>query len=344
MVKKFKEFRIGSLFEKLNLRCLKADFDKNLYISKERNSEFSLPLVNAKNGDNGIMYYGRKQDWESAAMTIDIVNDGAVSAGNVYPQIEETGVLYNAYLIRPRKKDITEGILLYLATVIGKTIKHQFSYDNKAVWDRVKEINIKLPIVKRITPNYAELQTVLGGGLITMSNIDTSKWKEFRLKELFEVYHGKRLKKEDRIEGSIPLVTAGAENQGIAGYISNAEKVYKDAITIDMFGNSFYHDGICTGDDNIYFYVNDNITKEVKLFIVSVINKQINNVFSYSNQFRQADADNLRIKLPVTEVEEIDWDFMDKSMRALEKVVIADVVKYKDRVIQATKEIVGKKG
>ena len=32
-----------------------------------------------------------------------------------------------------------------------------------------------------------------------------------------------------------------------------------------------------------------------------------------------------------------DWDFMDKYIRAIEKVVIADVVKYKDEVIANTK-------
>ena len=37
-----------------------------------------------------------------------------------------------------------------------------------------------------------------------------------------------------------------------------------------------------------------------------------------------------------------DWDFMEKYIRAIEKVVIADVVKYKDEVIAKTKEIISK--
>lgn len=32
-----------------------------------------------------------------------------------------------------------------------------------------------------------------------------------------------------------------------------------------------------------------------------------------------------------------DWDFMDKYIHAIEKAVIADVVKYKDEVIANTK-------
>ena len=88
------------MFEKLNLSFNKSKFDKEKDVSRVQNSEFSLPLVNAKDGDNGIMYYGRPEDFDSETMTIDIVNDGAVSTGNVYSQPQKTGVLYNAYLIK----------------------------------------------------------------------------------------------------------------------------------------------------------------------------------------------------------------------------------------------------
>ncbi|WP_196758227.1 hypothetical protein [Moraxella catarrhalis] len=96
----------------MNLKFLKSTFDKEKDISKEKTKEFNLPLVNAKNGDNGVMYYGRSSDFESVEMTIDIVNDGAVSTGNVYPQPQRTGVLYNAYLIKSKFK-VNERLLLF---------------------------------------------------------------------------------------------------------------------------------------------------------------------------------------------------------------------------------------
>lgn len=83
------------------MKYRKPNFNKGIDISKEKTKEFNLPLVNAKDGDNGIMYYGRESDFDSVEMAIDIVNDGAVSTGNVYPQPQKTGVLYNAYLIAP---------------------------------------------------------------------------------------------------------------------------------------------------------------------------------------------------------------------------------------------------
>ncbi len=142
---KWGEFRLGDLFEKLDLKFKKKIFNKQKDISKVQTSEFDLPLVNAKNGDNGIMYYGRSSDFESAEMTIDIVNDGAVSTANVYSQPLKTGVLYNAYLIKP-KFTPTRETLLFFTPCIYKAIKLKFSYENKASWNKVKNELISLPL------------------------------------------------------------------------------------------------------------------------------------------------------------------------------------------------------
>lgn len=152
------EFLIENLFHKVDLKRIKKTFEKDKDLSREQTSEFSLPLINAKNGDNGIMYYGRPQDWESDTYCIDIVNDGAISTGNVYPQPQRTGVLYNAYMIKPNADIESEAILIYLAKSIEKVIKEQFGYDNKAVWEKVKVKSIYLPIKSDGTPDYEYME------------------------------------------------------------------------------------------------------------------------------------------------------------------------------------------
>lgn len=64
------------------------------------------------------------------------------------------------------------------------------------------------------------------------------------------------------------------------------------------------------------------------------------NGFSYSNMCSWNKIKDLSIKLPVKESEEIDWKFMEKYIHAIEKIVIKDVVDYKDSIIAKTKEIV----
>ena len=97
----------------------------------------------------------------------------------------------------------------------------------------------------------------------------------------------------------MPFLTASESNQGVSSFISNLDAMsFKDFISVDMFGHSFYHPYKCCGDDNIYFFINNKISLYAKLFIVNCINK--NQVkYSYGNQFRQYNADKDKILLPV---------------------------------------------
>lgn len=92
-VEEWEYYVINKLFTKLELKCHRANFDKLRDTSQKTTKEFDLPLVNAKIGGNGIMFYGRTEDFDSAEMTIDIISNGAVATGTVYPQVHRVGVL-----------------------------------------------------------------------------------------------------------------------------------------------------------------------------------------------------------------------------------------------------------
>lgn len=145
--------------------------------------------------------------------------------------------------------------------------------------------------------------------------IDTSGWKKFPMSDLgFLNYHGERLNKAARIEGDIPFITAGFDNQGVAQYIGNDRSTYMDPITVDMFGNCFFHKGKCAGDDNVYFFVNDNVSDICKLFIATCIHTVTSEQYAYVEQFRQPDANALTVKLPASACGDPDWDYMDACM------------------------------
>ena len=149
-----------------------------------------------------------------------------------------------------------------------------------------------------------------------MNKIDTSGWKEFSLSGLgFVNYHGQRLNKAQRIDGNIPFITAGFENRGIGQYIGNNRPVYDKSITVDMFGNAFFQPMPCAGDDNVYFFVNDDISDYEKLFISSCIHSVTSKKYAYVQQFRQPDADELTVELPVDFNGYPDWAYMDSFMQ-----------------------------
>lgn len=178
-----------------------------------------------------------------------------------------------------------------------------------------------------------------------MNDIDTSSWKEFKLDELFSAESGDFDIKKEHINGlGVDVVTAGETENGILGKSDIMAKVFDgNTITIDMFGK-------CTYRPDCYKMVTHARVFSLKclfvdfdeksgLYMTTMLQKLVNG-FSYSNMCSWNKIKDLLIKLPVKETEEINWEYMEKYIRAIEKIVIKDVVKYKDDVIQKTKEIV----
>lgn len=155
----WKLFKLLNLYNKLELK--NKSFDKRKDTASFPKGLFSIPLVNAKHGDNGIMFYGREDVFDSSEMAINIVQNGAIATGNVYAQPQRTGVLWDAYLIKAINHSDTEDSLLFMACTIQKTIKSIFSYDKKATWDRVKHQSIPLPITPLGEIDFGIIETYI---------------------------------------------------------------------------------------------------------------------------------------------------------------------------------------
>lgn len=102
--------------------------------------------------------------------------------------------------------------------------------------------------------------------------LNEHKWKWFNLvPDIFSHFKGKRLTKADSIEGDIPLVTAGENNQGVNRFVDNDMDIYSNCITIDMFGFSAYRGYEFCCDDNILVLTPKySLSKYVMMFIVTI--------------------------------------------------------------------------
>ena len=188
-------------------------------------------------------------------------------------------------------------------------------------------------------------------------------FKIFNVERLFgKSTRGKRLKSLDRIPGELPFVTAGEADEGISDYIGNDVEVFEsNTSTIDMFGSAKYRGYKYGGDDHVAVVHTEKLTEGAAKYVTSALHKAAHTgLFSYMNNFYAKDADALNISLPISlnvdgkPLIEIvdgkytyhdegyipDWDYMEKYIRVIEKKVIADVVKYKDQVIDVTRKAV----
>ena len=76
------------------------------------------------------------------------------------------------------------------------------------------------------------------------------------------------------------------------------------------------------------------------MYIIGKLSK-LTHLFSYNNMATWNKLKVQKILLPITSEGNPDFDYMEKYILAIEKLVIADVVKYKDKVIETTKKVVG---
>lgn len=335
----WKEFRIGDLFDKLDLRFIKGSFDKTRDVSLVETPEFNLPLVNAKHFNNGIMYYGRVCDFESAEMTIDIVANGAASTGDVYPQPQRTGVLMDAYLIRTKKTDISAHMLYFLSTVIQRCIKEKYSYDDKCVWNKVKDEHIYLPAkdnapdwqymedyMRRIEQQAKSAIIALNKTKYTGVKIDHSYWKEFEIENLFSVTRPPARLATEFEEGTIPFIASGNENNGVEKYVAAKNDILdkKGCISVSpVDGSCFYQPNDFLGrggaGSSIIILRNSKLNPYSALFICSSL-RRVFSKYNYSNMGSASKIKKEKVLLPATPTGEPDWKYMEMYMRGVEAI------------------------
>ena len=168
-------------------------------------------------------------------------------------------------------------------------------------------------------------------------------FEEFTYQNIFnKIIQGRRLRKEDQISGTIPFVMAGTTNTGVVNYISNPVASFpKNSITIDIFGNTFYRNyDFGAGDDTgVYWNDEKEYSKEIMLFCATAMEKSLFGKFSFGKKLRSSQSVDFKMFLPSTQGVPL-YAYMEVFIRAVQKLVIKEVVQYADRKIAGTKEIV----
>lgn len=181
---------------------------------------------------------------------------------------------------------------------------------------------------------------------------DEVRFGSFKLGQLFESQTGDvDLQQKDVNDKGYFFINSGVENRGIKGKTDRPAKVFKaGTITIDFWGNAYYRDfDYVMATHNHVFSLSGDVIKNEKIghYIIGKLSK-LPQLFSYSNMATWNKLKVLDISLPIKSdasddytTDDIDFDYMERYIRAMEKVVIAEVVKYKDKVVETTKAVVG---
>ena len=277
---------------------------------------------------------------------------------------DDTGVYWNDAVKYTRLH------MLFVAASMTRSLGGLFSYGKKLRSSKSTNIKISLPVTtngeidfdfmesfilelerERIHKLEAYLKT---SGLFdynlteeekeALKLFDSTLWGEFRIGDLFKSSNGDFDIQKKHINGKGDyVVSAGLTNNGIIGKSDVEASVFeRETITIDMFGNAFYRQfpyKMVTHARVFSLSPSFDITDRVGLYLACTLHF-LPNLFGYENMCSCEKIKDKKIPLPLTLSGEIDFDFMELFIRAVQKTVIKDVVLFTDEKIKATKRIV----
>jgi len=370
----FREFKVGDLFDGST-----GDTD----LKKEHLDGQGYPVVTAGVDNLGIAGYSstNAKVLPANTLTVDMF-------GNCYFRPFEYKMVTHARVFSLSLKDgqLTPETGLYICTMFN-WLRSKYNYSNMCSYNKIKAESIQLPVkpgtdevnyteddidwvymesyIHELEESYIhELDAYLKEtGLDDYTLTDDERevlerepvFKGFEVGELFDGVSGDTDIKKVHLDGDgYPVITAGVDNLGVAGYSSVTAKILPaNTLTVDMFGNCYFRPfeykmvtharvfSLCLKDGQL--------TPETGLFVCTML-KWLSTKYNYSNMCSYNKIKNETIQLPVKSgtdnvnytQDDIDWDYMASYARVTEKQVIADVVDYKNEVIATTKALVKK--
>lgn len=319
----------------------------------------NIPVVVNSSVNNGIGGYVDLKPTEKGNMIT--YSDTTTSDGIFYQAEDFIGYSHIQGLYAKENIKWNEKSLLYFLAVFRKQAKGKFDYATKFNRKIALEMCLNLPVNKnnKLDLDFMEAYIskleeesigelndyLMVSGLenYELSNEENevvnkvTKLKEFKLESLFKAQTGDvDLQQKDINDRGEYFINSGAENLGIKGKTDRKAKVFEsNTITVDFWGFSNYRDfKYKMATHNHVFSLSGSVIKNEKVGLyLSACMKYFNKLFSYDNMGTWNKMKNLSILLPINEKEEIDYDYIEKYITAIEKISIKNVVIWKNKLI-----------
>lgn len=339
--KKWKDFYLSDFF------CFEKGNQNNMASLTVGN----LPLVSAKKTDNGYKGFvakGEKKIFHGEILTLN--NDGDGGAGIAYYQPSSMALDSHVSALIP-KSDLNKYHLLFVSMCITKQRErfgHGYSINSNRLrtfkimlpldadslnpdWQfmeeymRKKEIELLKPAVEKLCKHLIHKE-IVGGKLFN------AQWKPFDFTEVFtEIQRGKRLKKADHKDGTIPYVSSTALNNGVDGFVGNEGGIrkFEDCITIansGSVGSAFFHQYEFVASDHVTKLKRSGLDKYAYLFMVPIINR-LSKKYSFNREINDNRIKREKLLLPVNRDGEIDFAFMSSFMQEMEADILKTTLK-----------------
>ena len=296
------------------------------------------PYITATANRNGVGYFVSNTNATLEKDCLSVNRNGSVGYCFYHPYF----ALFGNDTRKLRLKFPGKYQSLFLSRIISnQRIKYCYGY--KMGTGRLRRQTVLLPISSDGTPDWTfmeaymkqveeellsrvrpKLEEQLLEHIITLGALEDRAWREFYFSEIFtRVQRGKRLKKDDHIEGTIPYISSTATNNGIDGFVGNRERVriFTDCISLansGSVGSAFFQEFEFVASDHITSLQKEGIDKYAYLFMLPIISR-LSEKYSFNREINDLRISRERLMLPIQADSTPDWEFMSAFMKKVEQ-------------------------
>ena len=177
------------------------------------------------------------------------------------------------------------------------------------------------------------------------------KWCEFKIGELFSVKSNPQLNKDSfefAENGEYPYFTRTCLNNGINGYVNYLDEEHKikgNGLAVGMLGMQFFYmqKDFYAGQFTKTCYPKfKRFNQKIAHFFITYLNKQQSQFQAVLVRDFEKTFNEIKILLPINQNNQIAFEFMENFISAVQKEVIKSVVLWKQKRLNATKQVISK--
>lgn len=150
-----------------------------------------------------------------------------------------------------------------------------------------------------------------------IEKLEEKEWKEFFLINIFDnIQRGKRLTKNNQINGKFPYISSTSLNNGVDNFIGNKKDVrtFSKCLTIansGSVGSSFYQPYKFVASDHITHLKKESMNKYIYLFISTLTNR-FSEKYNFNREINDPRISREKIFLPINDSGEPDYKYMEQ--------------------------------
>ena len=176
------------------------------------------------------------------------------------------------------------------------------------------------------------------------------EFEEFKVVDVFDVKNAGNILSRDIVpnSGTTPYLSASSENNAVSSYISFDENFLDKGDCVFIGGKTFVvtyqeKDFYSNDSHNLILYLKEKGIKSKlnQLFLATCVNVGLGYKYSWGDSISNKKIQIDTFSLPSTQGIPL-YAYMEVFIRAVQKLVIKEVVQYADRKITATREVVTK--